>query len=97
MELLTSDDKHDMSVPILVSKDTLDHPVGYNVIEKIVKNPVSDSPNNREETLVNALRTSLPNAKQKNVKALIVLPTTHQWRRRRQIAIKYTCHEDMSK
>ena len=51
-KLVTSDDKLRMSVvPFLVSKDTLDHPiVGYNVIEQIVRNPVSDSPNNHEET-----------------------------------------------
>ena len=70
--------KHGMSVPFLVSKDTVDHPiVGYNVIEEIVKNPISDSPNNHEETLVNALSTSLPNAKQENVKALIGLIKTN--------------------
>ena len=63
-KLETSDDKHGMSVPFLVSKDALDHPiVGYNVIEEIVKNPISDSPNNHEETLVNVLGTSLPSAK----------------------------------
>ena len=77
-KLATSDDKHGMSVPFLVSKDALDHPiVGYNVIEEIVKNPVSDSPNNHEETLVNALSTSLPSAKQENVKALIGLIRTN--------------------
>ena len=77
-KLVTSDDKHGMSVPFLVSKDTLDHPiVGYNVIEEIVKNPVSGSPNNHEETLVNALSTSFPNAKQENVKALIGLIRTN--------------------
>ena len=77
-KLATSDDKHGMSVPFLVSKHTLDHPiVGYNVIEEIVKNPVSDSPNNHEETLVNALSTSLPNAKQENVKTFIGLIGTN--------------------
>ncbi|PFX15462.1 Retrovirus-related Pol polyprotein from transposon opus [Stylophora pistillata] len=55
------------------------HPiVGYNVIEEIVKNPVSDSPNtNHEETLVNALSTNLRNAKQENVKAFIGLIRTN--------------------
>ena len=77
-KLATSDDKHGMSVPFLVSKDALDHLiVGYNVIEEIVKNPVSDSPNNHEETLVNALSASLPSAKQENVKALIGLIWTN--------------------
>ena len=67
-----------MSVPFLVSKDALDYPiVGYNVIEEIVKTPVSDSPNNHEETLVNALSTSLPNAMQENVKSLIGLIRTN--------------------
>jgi len=37
-KLATSDDKHGMSVPFLVSMDTLDHPiVRYNVIKGIVK------------------------------------------------------------
>ena len=77
-KLATSDDKHGMSVSFLVSKDALDHPiVGYNVIEEIVKNPVSDSPNNHAETLVNILTTSLPSAKQENVKALIGLIRTN--------------------
>lgn len=50
-KLATSDDKHGMSVPFLISRDTLDHPiVGYNVIEGIVRNPAGDSPNNHEET-----------------------------------------------
>ena len=51
--------------------------VGYNVIEEIVNNPASGSSNNHEETLVNALSTSLPNAKQENVKALIGLMRTN--------------------
>ena len=77
-KLATSDDKHGMSVLFLVSKDALDHPiVVYNVIEEIVKNPVSDSPNNHEETLVNVLSASLPSAKQENVKALIGLIRTN--------------------
>ena len=77
-KLATSDDKHGMSVPFLVSKDTVDHPiVGYNVVEEIVKHPVSGSSNNHEQTLVNALSTSLPNAKQENVKALIGLIRTN--------------------
>ena len=59
-KLATSDDKHGMSVPFLISMDVLDHPiVGYNVIKRIVKNPVSNPPNNHEETLVNALSSSL--------------------------------------
>ena len=44
---------------------------GYNVIEKIVKNSGSQSPSNLEELLVNVVNSSLPNAKQENVKALI--------------------------
>ena len=76
-KLATSDDKHGMSVPFLISTDPLDHPiVGYNVIEEIVKNPDSHFRNSHEETLVSALNSSLPNAKQENVEALINLIRT---------------------
>ena len=75
--LATSDDKHGMSVPFLISTDPLDHHiVGYNVIEEIVKNPDSHFRNSHEETLVSALNSSLPNAKQENVEALINLIRT---------------------
>lgn len=48
-ELMTSDDKHGMSVPFLISTEAMDHPIiGYNVIEEIVRNPVSEPPNNLE-------------------------------------------------
>jgi len=77
-KLMTSDDKHGMSVPFLISTEAMDHPIiGYNVIEEIVRNPVSEPPNNYEETLANALSSSLPNAKQENVKALIGLIRTN--------------------
>ena len=72
--------KDGMSVPFLISTeamDTMDTIIGYNVIEEIVRNPVSEPPNNYEETLVNALSSSLPNAKQENVKALIGLIRTN--------------------
>ena len=37
-KLMTSDDKHGMSVPFLISTEAMDHPIiGYNVIEEIVK------------------------------------------------------------
>ena len=77
-KLMTSDDKHGMSVPFLISTEAMDHPIiGYNVIEEIVRNTVSEAPNNYEETLVNALSSSLPNVKQENVKALIGLIRTN--------------------
>ena len=61
-----------MSVPLLISADALDHPiVGYSVIEGIVKNYGSQSPSIHEEMLDNVLSSSLPNAKQENVAALI--------------------------
>ena len=44
-ELATSSDKHGISVPFLISTDTLEHPiVGYNVIEEMVKSAESQSP-----------------------------------------------------
>jgi len=61
-----------MSVPLLISADTLDHPiVGYSVIEGIVKNSGSQSPSNHEEMLISVLSSIPPNAKQENVAALI--------------------------
>ena len=66
-----------MSVPLLIFADVLDHPiVGYSVIEKIAKNSGSQSPSNHEEMLVNVLSSSLPNAKQENVAALISFIST---------------------
>ena len=77
-KLMTSDDKHGMSVAFLISTEAMDHRIiGYNVIEEIMTNPVSESPNNYQKTLVNALNSSLPNAKQENVKALIGLIRTN--------------------
>ena len=77
-KLMTSDDKHGMSVSFLISTEAMDHRIiGYNVIEEIMTNPVSESPNNYEKTLVNALNSSLPNAKQESVKALIGLIRTN--------------------
>ena len=76
-KLATSGNKHGMAVPFLISTDPLDYPIiGYNVIEEIVKNPGSDTFDSHEETLVSTLGSSLPNAKQENVKALINLIRT---------------------
>ena len=77
-KLMTSDDKHGMSVPFLISTEAMDHPIiGYNVIEEIVRNPASEPPNNYEETLVNVLSSSLPDANQEDVNALIGLIRTN--------------------
>lgn len=66
------DDKYGMLVFFLVLKDVLDYfIVGYNVIEEIVKNFVSDFLNNYEEILVNVLSISFLSVKQENVKVLI--------------------------
>ena len=66
-----------MAVPFLISTDSLDHPiVGYNVIEELVKDSGSHTLDNHEETLVSALCSSFPNAKQENVEALITIIKT---------------------
>ena len=76
-KLATSGDKHGMAVPFLISTDSLDHPiVGYNVIEELVKGSGSPTLDSQEETLVSALCSSFPNAKQENVEALITLIRT---------------------
>ena len=76
-KLTTSGDKHGMAVPFLIFLINLDHPiVGYNVIEELVKESGSHTLDSQEETLVSALCSSFPNAKQENVEALITLIRT---------------------
>ena len=71
-KLVTSNDQHGISVPFLISTDTLEHLiVGYNIIEEMVKSAESQSPSNDQRTIVHVLSSSLPDAKQENVEALI--------------------------
>lgn len=63
-KIVILDDKYGMLVFFLVLKDVLDYfIVGYNVIEEIVKNFVSDFLNNYEEILVNVLSISFLSVK----------------------------------
>ena len=55
----------------------MDHPiVEYNVIEELVKDCGSHTLDSQEMTLVSALCSSFPHAKQENVEALITLIRT---------------------
>ena len=71
LNLRTSDVKHTISVPFLVSTDTIEQPFVRYVIEEMVRSTESQSASNNERTMVNDLSASVIKIKQENVEALI--------------------------
>ena len=71
---MSSSDKEEVLVPLLVASDHLDHPIiGYNVIETLIKFPTNGEAPNDQNNIISSMMASFCDVESRDINALVEL------------------------